>query len=150
MVITSNFAQLQNRMEVHGTLVGTETWWRHQMEAFSASLAICARNSPVPGEFPAQRPVTRSFDVYFDLRWNKRFSKQSWGWGFGTPSRSLWRHCNEKTILIWYPNGFANLSGISYCRLLALMKSICLALMYAVWCRYNAVNSPTNIHKRPP
>ena len=38
------------------------TWWRHQMETFSALLAICARNSPVPGEFPAQRPVTRSFD----------------------------------------------------------------------------------------
>ena len=28
--------------------------WRHQMEPFSALLAICARNSPVPGEFPAQ------------------------------------------------------------------------------------------------
>ena len=36
------------------------TWWRHQMEIFSALLAICARNSPVPGEFPTQRPVTRS------------------------------------------------------------------------------------------
>ena len=44
------------------------TWWRHQMETFSALLAICAGNSPVPGEFPAQRPVTRSFDVFFDLR----------------------------------------------------------------------------------
>ena len=54
-------------------------WWRHQMEAFSALLAICAGNSPVPGEFPAQRPVTRSFDVFFDLRLNKWLSKQSWG-----------------------------------------------------------------------
>ena len=35
-------------------------WWRHQMETFSALLAICAGNSPVAGEFPAQRPVTRS------------------------------------------------------------------------------------------
>ena len=34
------------------------------METFSAVLAICAGNSPVPGEFPAQRPVTRSFDVF--------------------------------------------------------------------------------------
>ena len=57
-------------------------WWRHQMETFSALLAICAGNSPVPGEFPAQRPVTRSFDVLFDLRLNKRLSKQSWGWWF--------------------------------------------------------------------
>ena len=46
-------------------------WWRHQMETFSALLAICAGNSPVPSEFPTQRPVTRSFDVFFDLRLNK-------------------------------------------------------------------------------
>ena len=62
------------------------------METFSALLAICAGNSPVPGEFPAQRPVTRSFDVFFDLRLNKRLSKQSWGWWFETLSRPLWRH----------------------------------------------------------
>ena len=53
-------------------------------------------NSPVPGEFPTQRPVTRSFDVFFDLRLNKRLSKQSWGWWFETLSRSLWRHRNER------------------------------------------------------
>ena len=73
---------------------GCVSWWRHQMEAFSALLAICAGNSPIPGEFPTQRPVTRSFDVYFDLRPNKRLSKQLWGWWFETQSRSLWRHRN--------------------------------------------------------
>ena len=52
------------------------TWWRHQMETFFALLATCAGKSPVTGEFPAQRPVTRSFDVFFDLRLNKRLSKQ--------------------------------------------------------------------------
>ena len=67
---------------------------RHQMETFSALLALCAGNSSVTGEFPAQRPVTRSFDIFFDLRLNKRFYKQSWGWRFETPSRSVWRHCN--------------------------------------------------------
>ena len=46
------------------------SWWRHQMETLSALLAICAGNSPVPGDFPAQRPVTRRFDVFFDLRLN--------------------------------------------------------------------------------
>ena len=46
-------------------------------ETFSAILAICAGNSSVPGEFPTQRPVTRSFDVLFDLHPNKRLSKQS-------------------------------------------------------------------------
>ena len=48
-----------------------------------------------PGEFPTQRPVTRSFDVFFDLRLNKRLSKQPWGWWFEAPSWSLWRHRNE-------------------------------------------------------
>ena len=64
------------------------------MEIFSALLAICAGNSPVTGEFPTQRPVTRSFDVYFDLRPKERLSKQWWGWWFETLSRSLWRHRN--------------------------------------------------------
>ena len=49
---------------------------RHQMETFSALLAICLGNSSVPGEIPSQRPVTRSFDVFFDLRLKKRLSKQ--------------------------------------------------------------------------
>ena len=51
-------------------------WWRHQMETFSALLAFYAGNSPVAGEFPAQRPVTQSFDVFFDLRLNIWLSKQ--------------------------------------------------------------------------
>ena len=50
-----------------------------------------------PGEFPTQRPVTRSFDVFLDLRLNNRLSKQWWGWWFETPSRSLWRQCNDFT-----------------------------------------------------
>ena len=66
------------------------------METFSALLAICAGNSPVSGEFPAQRPVARSFDVFFDLRVNKRLSKQSSGWWFETLSRPFCRHRNDK------------------------------------------------------
>ena len=73
----------------------TGSWWRYQMEIFCALLAICAGNSPVTGEFPAQRPVTRSFDVFFDLRLNKRLSKRWWGWWFETPLHPLWRHCND-------------------------------------------------------
>ena len=61
-------------------MLGEIAWWRHQMETFSALLGLCTGNSPVPGEFPAQRPMTRSFDVFCDLRLNKRLSKQSWGW----------------------------------------------------------------------
>ena len=68
------------------------------METFSALLALCAGNSPVPGEFPAQRPVTRSFYVFFDLRLNKWLSKQSWGWWFETLSCPLWRHRNDYPV----------------------------------------------------
>ena len=48
-----------------------------KMETFSALLAPCVGNSPVTGEFPTQRPVTRSFDAFFDRHLNKRLSKQS-------------------------------------------------------------------------
>ena len=79
----------------HGPAWIVNIWWRHQMETFSVLLTLCAGNSPVTGEFPSQRPVTLSFDVFFDLRLNKSLSKQSWGWWFETRSRSLWRHCND-------------------------------------------------------
>ena len=51
-----------------------------------------------PGEFPSQRPVTRSFDVFFDLHLNKCLSKQSRGWRFEMPLRPLWRHCNVNSL----------------------------------------------------
>ena len=62
------------------------------MEAFSALLALCEGNPLVTGGFSSQRPVTRSFEVFFDLRLNTRLNKQSRRWWFGTPSLSLWRH----------------------------------------------------------
>ena len=55
------------------------------METFSAQLAICSGNSPVPGEFPTQRPVTRSFDVFFDLGLNS-------GWVNNGEARDLRRY----------------------------------------------------------
>ena len=51
------------------------SWWRNEIEAFAALQAICEGNPPVTVEFPSQRPVTRSFDVLFDLRLNKWLSK---------------------------------------------------------------------------
>ena len=68
------------------------------METFSALLALCAGNSPVSGEVPAQMPVTRSFDVFFDLCLNKRLRKQSWDWWFETLSSPLGRHSNGSII----------------------------------------------------
>ena len=53
----------------------------------------------VTGEFPSQRPVMQSFDVFFDLCLNKCLIKQTWGWWFETPSRSLWWcHCNAEQL----------------------------------------------------
>ena len=116
------------------------SWWRHQMETFSALLAICAGNSPVPGEFLAQRPVTRSFDVFFDLRLNKRLSKQSWGWWFETLSRPLWRHRNvpggyNTTVM----EGNHAILNFEWCILIALVIMIyelCLssALCIVLYC----------------
>ena len=83
------------------------TWWRHQMETFSALLTLCVGNSLVTGEFAAQRPVTRSFDVFFDLRLNKPLSKQSWRLWFETPSRSSlhWRHNDHDGVSNHQPHG---------------------------------------------
>ena len=71
------------------------SWWCHQMETFSMLLALCAQNLLVTGEFPAPRPVTRSFDVLFDLHLNKLLSKPSRCWWFEMPSCSLWSCCND-------------------------------------------------------
>ena len=46
-------------------------------------------NGPVCGEFPSQSPVTRSFDIFFDLRLNTQLSKQSRHRRLETQSRSL-------------------------------------------------------------
>ena len=97
------------------SLAFCDAWWRHQMETFSALLALCAGNSPVTGEFPSQMPVTRSFDVFFDLRSNKRLSKQSWVWWSETTSRSLWRRCNglplDSPLIIGFPSQTVSNTG---------------------------------------
>ena len=75
-------------------------WWRHQIMMTSSNGNIFRVTGHLCGEFtgprwiPTQRPVTRSFNVFFDLCLNKQLSKQSWGWWFETPWCSLWRHCN--------------------------------------------------------
>ena len=74
-----------------------EPWWRHQMETFSALLALCAG----PRWIPRAKASDANFDVFFDLRPNKRLSKQSWGWWFETPSHPLWRHLNAMAFKKW-------------------------------------------------
>ena len=77
----------------------------------SALLDLCVGNSPITGESPSQRPVTRSFEASFDLRLSTRLSKQSRRRWFETPSRSLWRHSNVWILAMvtctwekWYLN----------------------------------------------
>ena len=86
----------QNQVELGEWATGhfMHWWWRHQMETFSALLALCAGNSPVTGEFLSQRPVTQSFEVFFDLRLNQHLSKQWRRLWFDTPSCSLRHLCN--------------------------------------------------------
>ena len=74
-----------------------------------------------PGEFPTQRPVTRSFDVFFDLRLNKRLSKQPRGWLFETPSWSLWRQCN--VIQTANQNHFLSTMGTALSFLILLCRN---------------------------
>ena len=74
--------------------------WKHVLRHWllCGNSPMTAGNSPVTGEFPSHRPVTRSFDVFFDLRLNKGLSKQSRHRWFETPSLSLWRHCNMGVV----------------------------------------------------
>ena len=98
-----------------------------------------------PGEFPTQRPVTRSFDVFFDLRLNKRLSKQPWGWWFETPSWSLWRQCNVHfQSLILLCSSLVIL--YSYCSCLVILYSYCLVTARTKFSADQASVSFRNVH----
>ena len=70
------------------------SWWRHQMKHFPRYWPFVRGNSSVTGRLPSQRPVTWTLDVFFAMRLNKRWSKQSRRRWFETSWRSLWRHRN--------------------------------------------------------
>ena len=63
------------------------------METFSALLAICAGNSPVHDELPAQRPVTRTFDIFCDLRLTN-------GWVNNREAGELRRYCAHYDVVV--------------------------------------------------
>ena len=89
--------QRWTKPEVFNSFISS-AWWRQQMETISALLDIYEGNPPVTDGFPSHRPVTRSFDVFFEKK--PRLSKQSRQMWFDTSSRSLWCHCNGSTWLI--------------------------------------------------
>ena len=84
-------------------------WWRHQMEPFSALLALCAGNSPVPVNSPHKGQWCGALMFLLDLCLNKRLSKQPWGRWFETQPWSLWRHCNGTCVLLWSDTDLANI-----------------------------------------
>ena len=92
------FGEPADGIQFHGTGLMMIMMTSSNGNIFRVTGPLCGEFTG-PGEFPTQRPVTRSFDVFFDLRLNKRLSKQPWGWWFEAPSWSLWRQCNVKPAL---------------------------------------------------
>ena len=93
---------------------------------FSALPALCVGNSPATGVFPAQRPATRSFYVFFDLRLNKRLNKLSRRLWFEMPSRSLWRR-----IYVFVSYKFVPCS--------MLISTLLYPISSNIWPRYNSI-----------
>ena len=91
VLIMAKCVNFKTAIQQHFRCTHDDVKWKH-----------CAGNSPVPGEFPTQRPVTRSFDVFFDLRLNKRLSKQWWSWWFETLSLPLWCHRNAPLLYLYH------------------------------------------------
>ena len=87
--------------------------WRNQMETFPRYWSFVGGIHRSPVDSPHKGPVTRSFDVFFDLRLNTRLSKQSRRRWFKTPSRSSWRHCNEGWLLSIYSHPMQSTRTIS-------------------------------------
>ena len=122
---------------------GSLPWWRHQMEIFSSLLALCVGNLPVTGEFPSQRPLTRSLMFSLICALNKRLSKQSWSWWFEMPSRSLWHHCNglnknlhtnsyeEETWIIF--NNYFNANVFIHVEKYVILRNKCIWIWIS-WC----------------
>ena len=129
--INNHLTEVTTSSDLRGGSSTPNVWWRHQMETFFALLALCAGNLPVTGEFPAQKPATPSFNVFFDLRLNEWLSKQSWGWWFETPSRPLWRHYDGQSRTTppqvyslrgregWWPISQSQLSWRNMCKIVA-------------------------------
>ena len=79
------------RLVVHDMLPSYDDVIKGNM--FRVTGHLCGEFTGCRG-IPAKLPVTRSFDVFFDLQLNRRLGKRSWDWWFETPSRSSWSHCN--------------------------------------------------------
>ena len=98
------------------------------------------------------RPMTRSFDVFFDLCLNKPLSKQAWGWSYETPSRSLWRHCNvmknDHTHYRHFPKRFFTSMGQVVCSPLTSPRVITISIYDLQWYLFVLNKAKHETHKR--
>ena len=73
-----------------------------------------------PVNSPHKTPVTQSFDVFLDMRLNKRSSTQSWGWWLETPSCPVWRHCNDVIQYLTSNQFFDNFKMQKICKMVKI------------------------------
>ena len=102
------FSLFQNLKQIYQIPISHSWPLRRKIMMTSSNGNIFRATGPLCGEFtgelPAQRPVRRSFDVFFALRLIKRLSKHLRGWWFETLSRPLWRHCNGLSWILSHEN----------------------------------------------
>ena len=104
MIILVHSWYVTNNIRFHQKTLHSITWhiwWCHQMETFTALLALCAGNLLSPVNSPHKGQWHRALVFFFDLCLNKQLSKQSRCWWFEMPSRSLWHHCND-SYFMWH------------------------------------------------
>ena len=68
-------------------------------------MALCVGNSPVTGELPSQRPVTWSFDVFFDLRLKN-------GWVNNRDAGDLRHHITHYDVTVMSNNFLVELNTL--------------------------------------
>ena len=95
------------------------------MGAFSASLVLCAGNSPVIAEFPSQRPVARSFDIFFDLSWTD-------GWIHNRDAGDLRRHRAHYhvTVMIYHSIEILSMQWYNWINILFTISTISTILAF--------------------
>ena len=109
VIKSSIYIGFRSRIHLISKHLATFPWWRNQMETFSALLALCAGNSPVTGEFPSQRPVTQSFDVFLICAWINN-------WVNNRKAGDLRRHRvhYDVTVTFWDPLDCCWLTAYKY------------------------------------
>ena len=103
LLLTANRYQFPPWCHKGDKLYDDAVKWKHS----SAPLTICEGNQPVPGGFPSQRPMTRSFAIFLwcaPEQTAEQTMRMPW---FNMPWRSLWRCLNK-----WWLNSLTHACAI--------------------------------------